>query len=571
MKRKRKPSVIVIILLILLISLAFMVLVSEFTISIAGNELRDRALEDCRADMGYISEALYSQLTAIQMQNIDILNNESVLALAMRSSILDKYEIVTYESAIIKLIRSKLMQYDLIHSAQLYIPTIGVLITTQKAAGIAQGELAEIIDIITAFPNGLYYTDEYMGFWSASPLVYSAESAESSRVMLTRIRSDSLSGMLRDYGSRANGCQLLLTVGGHIVAQSHDDVWTESDLIAADRDVTTVRRDGGLYYMIRTKHAFGDLSVYAVLPVDNVMSGIYRLQKMLKILEISCVFAIVLATFAFYHMICRPLKRVSVKMQQVGEGDLNVRMAEEKTAELNDVGRTFNSTVEHLRLLIDREYKSRLLAMSAEKKALQYQISPHFLYNTYFQLRNLILLEENEQAGRLADLMGRYLRYIVHQDAVCAALGEEMEHARNYADIQSMRFKGRIEVRYNVEGDDWQEVIVPRLLLQPLLENAFAHGLKDMEKDGLILLSLKRCGDAIVISVEDNGDGFDDAMPDKLARSVESGPGAAGESVALTNIHRRLRLHFGERSGLQFGRSDMGGLKVTIRIEPGKT
>ena len=570
MKRTRKPSAIGIIFLILLISMTLMVVASELTITIASNELRSRALETCEAEIDYISDALYSQLTSIQMQNIDILNNESVLALAMRSSILDKYEIVSYENTIMKLIRSKLSQMNLSTSAQLYIPTINTLITTQKASEATQRDLDEMESIIAAFPNGLYYTDEYMGFWSASPLVHNPATAMASRIMLTRIQRDSLESMLQKYTSHVNEHQLILSFRDHVIASSHDIEWDEELFGETGEKVKTVKRDGSLYYVIRAKHAFSDLAIHAILPVDKVMKNMYRLRSMLKTLELICILTVVLATIAFYRVICRPLKGISTKIRQVGEGDLSVHMAPERTAELDDVCSTFNYMVDHLQQLINREYRSRLLAVSAEKKALQYQISPHFLYNTYFQLRNLILLEESEQANRLADLMGRYLRYIVHQDGTSATLEEEMAHAKNYTDIQSMRFHERIQVQYDVPDGGWKKTVVPKLLVQPLIENAFGHGLKNVENGGIIRLTLRQNDAEIAISVEDNGEKISDSMLEKLTLSVEEDRKEESEGVALANIHRRLQLHFGSESRLVFSRSEMGGLKVTIRIADGK-
>ncbi len=570
MKRKRKPSVVGIVFLILLISMAFMVIASEWTISIASRELRTRAMETCQAEIGYISSALYSQLTSIQLQNVEILNHESVLALAVRNSILDKYEIVSYENAIMKLIRSKLTQLNLTAFAQLYIPTIRTVITTQKAAEATEEEIEELQHIIRDFPNGLFYTDEYMGFWSASPLVHNASLAGDSRVMLTKIRREALREMLKKYTANPNGYELVLTFGSHVIVSSNDTQWDERLFDVTEEDVQTVNLDGSDHYVIRAQHAFSDLAIVAVLPVKNVTRNLDRLQGMLKMLEFICLLIVLLSTFSFYRITCRPLKGISVRMQQMGEGDLSVRMTSERTAELDDVASTFNGMAEHLQHLIDREYKSRLLAASAEKKALQYQISPHFLYNTYFQLRNLILLEENEEASRLADLMGRYLRYIVHQEGASATLREEMDHARNYADIQGMRFKGRIDVLCDVPEGDWEQIVVPKLLIQPLIENAFGHGLKNTEQGGLIRLSLRQNEDAVLIIVEDNGAGLSDEKLTAMRLHVTDGLHEESDGIALANIHRRLQLHFGIQSGLNLDRSDLGGLKASIRIETGR-
>ena len=568
MKHMKKPSTVWIIFLILFISMSLMLIAGESVIHIARQELETRALETTKAEIGHISDALYAQLTSIQMENTEILNNESVLALAMRSSILDKFEMVSYKSAIMKLMRTELSRTNIATKAQLYIPTVRTIITPQKAVEVSDEELQELLSIVTAFPNGLYYTDGEIGFWRASPLIYNAAAARDSRIMMTGIPRSFLREMLGSY-TQPIGCQLLLTFGNHILANSHDIEWDESVYGEFPKDVKTVESGGSSYYVIRAKHAFSDLSIVAVLPVNNVMRNMHRLQLMMKILELISLLILALAAVAYYRIVCAPLKRVSAKMQQIGDGDLSVRMGPEKTAEWEDVRCTFNSMAERLHQLIDREYKSRLLAASAEKKALQYQISPHFLYNTYFQLRNLILLEENDQASRMADLMGSYLRYIVHQDDPCATLAEELEHARNYAEIQRMRFENRIEVIYEMTEGDWQKLVVPRLLVQPLIENAFGHGLKNMEK-GVVRLRVQTTGPKTVISVEDNGDGLDEEMISRLRRIIQEGENKEGEGIALVNIHRRLQLHFGPASRLECSRSELGGLHAAIVITAGE-
>lgn len=567
-KHMRKPSTIWIIFLILLISMALMLIAGESVIHIARQDLETRALETTKAEIGHISDALYAQLTSIQMQNTEILNNESVLALAMRSSILDKFEMVSYKSTIMKLMRTKLSQTNIAAKAQLYIPTVRTIITPQKAVEVSDSELRELLSIVTAFPNGLYYTDGEIGFWSASPLIYDPAAAGNSRIMMTGIPRSFLREMLVSY-TQPIDCRLLLTFGSAVLVSSHDIPWDENVFGSSDEEIKKIESGGSSYYVIRARHAFSDLSIIAVLPVDNVMSNMYRLQRMMKVLELISLLIIVLAAAAYYRIVCAPLKRISAKMQQIGDGDLSVRMEPEKTAELEDVRRTFNGMAERLHQLIDREYKSRLLAANAEKKALQYQITPHFLYNTYFQLRNLILLEENEQAGRLADLMGNYLRYIVHQDDPCATLEEELEHARNYAEIQRMRFGDRIDVIYDMTEGSWQKLIVPRLLVQPLIENAFGHGLKNMEK-GVVRLRVQNARDETVVSVEDNGESLDEKTISRLHRIIQEGENKEGEGIALVNIHRRLQLHFGPAARLECSRSELGGLRAAIVITAGE-
>ena len=294
MKHTRKPSTVWIIFLILFVSMALMVISGEVMIRIARQELETRTMENTKAEIGHISSALYAQLTSIQTENTEILNNESVLALAMRSSILDKYEMVSYKSAIMKLMRTKISQTNITTRAQLYIPTVHTIITPQKAVEVSEDELQALLSIVTVFPNGLYYTDDEIGFWSASPLIYNPAAARDSRIMMNGIPRSELRDMLDAY-TQPIGCHLLLTFGSNVLASSHGALWDENLLGPSDAEIGMIKSNGSSYYVIRASHAFSDLSIIAVLPVDNVMRNIYRLQRMMKIWELISLLIIGLA------------------------------------------------------------------------------------------------------------------------------------------------------------------------------------------------------------------------------------------------------------------------------------
>ena len=298
MKQNRKLSVISIFFPILLISMVLMIIACEWTITASGNELRAQALDTCRAEIGYIGDALYSQLTSIQMQNVEILNHESVLALSLRSSILDKYEMVSHKNTVMKLIRSKLSQLNLTSSAQLYIPAIHTIITTQKAAEATAEEMEALLGIVRDFPDGLYYSEESMGFWSASPLIHDASVAQESRIMLTSIQRNSLKALLQKYAAPSRHYQLLLAFGDHVIVSSLDHEWDER-MMHGENEIQTVLLDGRQYYIMQVRHAFSDLSIIAAMPVDSVMSNMVRHQVLLRTLETVCVLIFLFSTLAF--------------------------------------------------------------------------------------------------------------------------------------------------------------------------------------------------------------------------------------------------------------------------------
>ena len=143
-------------------------------------------------------------------------------------------------------------------------------------------------------------------------------------------------------------------------------------------------------------------------------------------------------------------------------------------------------------------------------------------------------------------------------------LEREADHAKAYANIQMIRFGDRIRVEFGEILQEARALPVPRIILQPLLENAFEHGFRDVENDGLLRVSYQPCPGGLRIVVEDNGC-FDSEAAERL-RTLLMDDDVGVETTALINIHRRLRLRFGEGSGVDIGKSNLGGMMITLTL-----
>lgn len=159
------------------------------------------------------------------------------------------------------------------------------------------------------------------------------------------------------------------------------------------------------------------------------------------------------------------------------------------------------------------------------------------------------------------------MEYITRNAAAEVPLEDELHHAQSYASIQQMRFSRQLRIEMGELPRRWRSRQVPRLILQPLLENAFAYGVRQVEQDGLIRLSFREEGGGLHIVVEDNGGAISDETIAGLTQKLDHAPKDA-EITALLNVHRRLRLRFGEESGIFLYRSPLGGLAVDLRIFP---
>jgi two-component system sensor histidine kinase YesM len=303
------------------------------------------------------------------------------------------------------------------------------------------------------------------------------------------------------------------------------------------------------------------------LPEDEALRPLQATISLYLIF--TALFTVIIVAFGVYsyRTVHKPLRQMMLSFQDIETGDLTVRIEHRQHDEFEYLFHAFNQMVEYLQTLIGQVYQHKILAQEAELKQLQAQINPHFLYNSYFLLHRMIKNKDWDNSEKFSKLMGRYFQFITHISSDETRLMEEVEHARIYAELQSHRFVGRISVSFGQLPKDAETILVPRMILQPLLENAFEHALDKELTSGLLRVWFEVDGGAeksVRIYVEDSGgvEGLD-------LEAIRAGLDAAcGDQqwTALGNIHRRLALRFGVRAGLSVFPSKLGGLGVRVEL-----
>ena len=202
--------------------------------------------------------------------------------------------------------------------------------------------------------------------------------------------------------------------------------------------------------------------------------------------------------------------------------------------------------------------KMALLRRQVELSFLQHQINPHFLYNTLDSIRSRALMDKQREIARMTEILARFFRYCISRDDSMVRVGEELDHIRDYFYIQKFRFEDRFDMEIDVEREELLELFLPRMTIQPLVENAMIHGLEKVEHKGIIRVSLMTAGERLCITVSDNGFGMSREelvrLNERLRAPLEDDPAAAPEQggIAICNVNTRLRLMFGEDSGIRY-------------------
>lgn len=331
---------------------------------------------------------------------------------------------------------------------------------------------------------------------------------------------------------------------------------------------TTAGIDGEKFYVISSYSRYLNSSFVQYVPMGDIFRIPDRYGYFLWLYAGLSVVIVLAYSVSTHRFVKYPIDRIIQSFRHLEKGDLTVRVQLKATNEFNYLFESFNKTVYRLNELIDRVYKQELLARKSELKQLQSQINPHFLYNNYFMLHRMIKDGDMPNAELLSSHLGKYFQFITRDAMEEVKLTQEAEHALSYARIQQMRFSERLRLEFGGIPEKYQDFMVPRLILQPILENSLEHGLKSKVRDGLMRVTFEDAGGSLRIRVEDNGGNLDDSEIEALKIRLTADASDA-ETTGMINVHKRIALRYGEGSGITVSRSGLGGLRVDIRIITG--
>lgn len=215
------------------------------------------------------------------------------------------------------------------------------------------------------------------------------------------------------------------------------------------------------------------------------------------------------------------------------------------------------------------DYEKEMLLKQANLQALQSQINPHFLYNTLECIRGMALLEGRETIADIAWSLSRFFRYSISGKSNVVTLRDELENCETYARIQNYRFQNRfvLEIEKEPNVDD---TMLPKLTLQPMVENAILHGLQNSLDGGVIRIRIERINHDIRIVISDNGCGMPPEKLEELIYKIHHGETRKGEGkhngIAMYNVDRRMKLYFGPEYGVNVFSCEGKGTDVELRI-----
>jgi two-component system sensor histidine kinase YesM len=293
-----------------------------------------------------------------------------------------------------------------------------------------------------------------------------------------------------------------------------------------------------------------------------------RWQLLSIILIFSAVGFSVVAAWSLSRSIYTPIKKLHDVTTTITKNDLQALMTSDNVDEITELGMSFNIMIGKIKDLLDSKIKEQENLKKAELRALQAQINPHFLYNTLDTIIWMAESKKTDQVVKIVTALSSFFRISLSKGMDWITIGEEVERIKSYLTIQKMRYHDILDFKIEVDSDVTQNTIL-KLILQPLVENALYHGIKNKRQGGTISVRARRKGeDEVLLEVEDDGIGF---TPKKLAQlraelNDDSGEIKMESGYGIGNVNNRIRLYYGKQYGLSIESEYNTGTCVTLVI-----
>ncbi|MFC4597571.1 sensor histidine kinase [Cohnella hongkongensis] len=397
-------------------------------------------------------------------------------------------------------------------------------------------------------------------------------------VLVVDVKLDYLAFIAEMLYTAESDEQILILDEEHNVIYSTGDNWIGSRLEdawlsrLADRETEASHFEvndssfSGLILYESTDLPFADWTLIKKIPKDLFSESAEQLLMLNTLVLVLFLMVAAFASLIVVYNFIDPIKRLIHEIELVERRDFRASFQNVKRKdEFGVLFNKFHNMVEHLNHLILREYRMEIANKTNQLKALQAQINPHFLNNALQSIGTLALKEENLKVYSLASAIGRMMHYNMDLEETIVPLSREIEYIRSYLEVQQERFE-ELEVRFELDSAA-MDIPLPKMTLQPIVENYFKHGIIEGEARIVIAARLAEPG-LLMLTVEDNGAGIPADKLTRLQRELNASEYAfnAKEHIGLNNVMSRLKLYYHDEVAMIFSGVHPRGLNVTIAI-----
>lgn len=333
------------------------------------------------------------------------------------------------------------------------------------------------------------------------------------------------------------------------------------------REIMPTLKENKQEFVIHTDYNSYGLKVIITMEKKLAFGKLRHMQIMMYLFLGICLIALLSGSVLFSRRLTRPIRSMMDQMSQIETGNFRVELPVTSGDEIGVLSERFNQMSRELEKYINQSYLAHMKQAEAEMTALKSQIYPHFLYNTLEIIRMTALEKDDRVVSEMIEALSQQIRYMIGPMQDMVPLEQEVDIIRKYIYLLNCRIRG--EVKLTVDLNGLKDEKVPKLILQPIVENAYVHGIKPREGNGRIMIGAEHVEGFLEISVMDNGIGMKDAELEKLKDLLAGDePGIKNEynwqSIGLKNVNDRIRYLYGEDYGIRITSTPMVGTMVRI-------
>ncbi|MFC4696947.1 cache domain-containing sensor histidine kinase [Enterococcus aquimarinus] len=300
-------------------------------------------------------------------------------------------------------------------------------------------------------------------------------------------------------------------------------------------------------------------------PIISYRETLYNLKGSLSVLILIGMIISTLLSILITRQFSRPIKKLNETMTQFGKGDLNVTYKVHSGDEIGTLGNSFNLMAENINELLEKVSSEKILKKEAELKSLRMQINPHFLYNTLETVNWMARVKGIPEVGDIVKSLAEMMRYSI-DGSEFSDLESELNNISNYLEIQKRRYGKSLIVKHLI-SEELLNVKTPKLILQPIIENALVHGFEETEHEQLLIIEARKVDSYLLVNIIDNGCGMSEEKLQEVRKKIQDTSSNDSEQhIGLQNVNLRLKRYYEELEGLKVHSKLGQGTKIEFKI-----
>lgn len=368
--------------------------------------------------------------------------------------------------------------------------------------------------------------------------------------------------------------ELIYSSNPMVASKKEEQQWIP-EIMKSEATQGTMEWDNGQFQGVmmydQTELAVGGWILVKRVPYTTLYDNAFVVTKINILFGVIGLCLVILASLIVSFKITSPIRVLLQNIQQVKEGNMNVQFPSLGNDEIGILGYRFKQMMERINLLINREYKLEIENKTNQLKVLQSQLNPHFLYNALQSIGTLALKNNVPQIYTLLTHLSKIMRYGMNMEEDMVPLKKEINYLKAFLLLQKERFGESFEYEMEIK-EEALDIEVPKMILQPIIENYFKHGFDIREGVGKIEIYGKIIDEYLHLTLRDNGVGVSEGRLTEIYRLLTEGKPASDveeTNIGLKNIYTRLQLYYNNLAALHLENHPDGGFMVTLKLPLG--